>query len=60
MPVLRERHPGLTVELVTGNSAADLTRGEADLAVRFLRPAGVEIIARLLGEVHYGFYASAG
>lgn len=60
VPVLRERHPGLTVELVTGNSPADLTRGEADLAVRFLRPAGVEIIARSLGEVRYGLYASAG
>jgi DNA-binding transcriptional LysR family regulator len=59
VPVLRERHPGLTVELITGNAPADLTRGEADLAVRFLRPKGVEVIARALGEVRYGLYASA-
>lgn len=60
VPALRERHPGLTVEIVTGNSPADLTRGEADLAVRFLKPAGVEIVARELGAVRYGLYASPG
>jgi DNA-binding transcriptional LysR family regulator len=34
LAVLHERHPGLMVEVLAGNRFFDLTRGEADLALR--------------------------
>ncbi len=39
LPLLQQRHPGLRVELVLGHAKADLTRREADLALRMLDPA---------------------
>lgn len=58
LPALRARHPRLTIELVTGNTATDLGRGEADVAVRFLKPEGVELVGRSLGKLWYGLYGS--
>jgi len=42
---LRERHPGLVLELLGGNRPLDLTRGEADLALRVapVREANVQV-----------------
>lgn len=41
LPALLARHPDLRVDLVTGNTAADLSRREADVAIRFfLTPRG--------------------
>lgn len=59
LPALRARYPRLTVELVTGNTATDLGRGEADVAVRLLKPEGVELVGRSLGKLWYGLYGSA-
>jgi len=56
-PSLMARHPELEIELVPSNLAADLTRGEADLAIRLLRPDG-DVVARRIGQVTYGLYAS--
>jgi DNA-binding transcriptional LysR family regulator len=58
VPALAARHPRLVLELVTGNAATDLARAEADVAVRFLKPAGVELVGRPLGKLWYGLYAS--
>jgi DNA-binding transcriptional LysR family regulator len=41
LPALLARHPALAVDLVTGDTAADLARREADVAIRFfLTPRG--------------------
>jgi DNA-binding transcriptional LysR family regulator len=54
LPWLLDAHPGLRVELVVSTSAADLTRREADLALRFVRPTGEDLVARKLGELAHG------
>lgn len=58
IPRLRDAHPEIVVELRTGNTAADLGRGEADLAVRLLKPEGADLVARKLGMLTYALYAS--
>lgn len=64
---LRTAHPRLHLEVVTGLAHVDLSRGEADIAVRFADagsgpPVGasgpVEILARRLASVAVGLYAS--
>lgn len=58
LPALLAAHPALSLELVPSNAATDLARGDADLAVRLLDP-GEGLVARRLGQVRYGLYASA-
>ncbi len=57
---MRARHPELTVELIVGNAAADLTRGEADCAVRLLAVKEPDFVRRGLGTVRFGLFASTG
>lgn len=47
---LRQRHPGIELELVVSNATSDLRRREADIAVRHVRPEGDDLIARQLSE----------
>ncbi|WP_207101487.1 LysR family transcriptional regulator [Paracoccus shandongensis] len=54
---LRTRHSSLVLEVAASNSSADLTRQEADLALRMHRPTGEALVARKLGEVALGFFA---
>jgi DNA-binding transcriptional LysR family regulator len=46
------------VEFVLGNVPSDLTAGEADIAIRLYRPRVPELIARHVGSVPTGMYAS--
>jgi len=55
---LRERHPGLVVEILSGNHASDLLRGEADLAVRARPVTEPDLVARKLGGAGWSLYAS--
>lgn len=55
---LRERHPDLMVEILSGNRAYDLTRGEADLAVRVRDVTEPDLIVRKLGRAGWSLYAS--
>ena len=52
-------HPGLQVQLVGDNRTLDLSRREADVAVRMSRPQVPGLVTRKLGEMAYAFYASA-
>ncbi|HET6969607.1 MAG TPA: LysR family transcriptional regulator, partial [Phenylobacterium sp.] len=54
----REKHPGVTVELVLSNRNEDLTRRDADVAVRMARPTQNSLVAKKVGEVKLGFYAT--
>ena len=56
---LRQRHPGLTVELVLSNKVQDLLRREADIAVRMLRPRQEQLLARKVGNIELGLHAHA-
>jgi DNA-binding transcriptional LysR family regulator len=55
---LRESHPELRVELITGVRSLDIARREADLALRFARPSAPDLVCRRLGEIAYTLYAS--
>jgi DNA-binding transcriptional LysR family regulator len=54
------RYPGITLDLVTDTRTLSLSRREADVAVRMMRPEGHELVARKVGEVGFGLYASPG
>jgi DNA-binding transcriptional LysR family regulator len=58
IPGLRERHPSLVVEVLSGNRAFDLLRGEADLAVRVREDTEPELVARTLVRAAWSLYAS--
>jgi DNA-binding transcriptional LysR family regulator len=51
-------HPGLSIELVPAGEVLDLGRRQAEVAVRFFRSADQHLVARRVGEVSYGLYAS--
>ena len=55
---LKARHPMLSLDLVTGYAFADLTRLEADLALRFVRPTTGDLVAKKLIEMPLGVLAS--
>lgn len=59
MPELTRDMPGIVLELVTSNHPTDVLRGEVDLAVRLVKPEGADLVARRLGVLAYGLYASA-
>ncbi|MBN9563613.1 MAG: LysR family transcriptional regulator [Alphaproteobacteria bacterium] len=54
------RYPGITLDLVTDTRTLSLSRREADVAVRLIRPEGHELVARKIGEIGFGLYASPG
>lgn len=53
------RHPGLIIELVLSNRTQDLLQREADIAVRMVRPAQDQLIARHTGHIELGLHATA-
>lgn len=55
---LRKAHPGIQVELVATNESSDLSRREADIALRSYRPTDVQLVARKVGDERAHLYAS--
>lgn len=58
LAALRGRHPGLVVELLIDNRVLSLSRREADVALRPVRPREADLWGRRLTDVAWGFYAS--
>ena len=59
MPAFHELHPNVHVELLIDNRHFDLTRGEADFAVRAgPPPTDPLLVARKVGQVGWAVYAS--
>lgn len=56
--VLRQRHPNLVVEILSGNRAFDLLRGEADLAVRVRPDTEPGLIARKVAQAGWSLYGA--
>ncbi len=56
--VFTERHPKVTVELVTDERFFSLTKHEADIAVRFVRFEQQGLVQRKVGTVGFGLDAS--
>ena len=58
LPELSERHPGLEVILTSEMKIVDLSRREADIAIRFKRPTEPNLVVRRLAESCSALYAS--
>lgn len=58
MPKFFERFPKIELEIVTSQNLVDLSRREADLALRLVRPTEGELVAKCVLRSTYGIYAS--
>jgi DNA-binding transcriptional LysR family regulator len=56
--LLFARHPAIRIELRSSPTFVSLARGEADMAVRMVRPIGQSLVARRLPPIPFGLYAS--
>jgi len=57
---LRQREPGIHVEIVVSNHASDLRRREADIAIRNFCPTEPDLIAKKIGDADAVLYATPG
>jgi DNA-binding transcriptional LysR family regulator len=55
---LRQAHPGIEIEIVASNTARDLQRREADIAIRNFAPTQPELVAKKIGDRCARLYAS--
>lgn len=53
-------HPGIEVEVTEASALADLSRRDADLALRLSRVVPEHLVGRRLGEVRFRIYARRG
>lgn len=53
----RKAHPGITVELVIDNRVLSLSRREADIALRVMRPKEGDLYGRKLADIAWSVYA---
>ncbi len=51
-------HPAIEVELTLSNEQADLSRRDADIALRMTRPTQNTLVGRRVGVVQMGLYAA--
>ncbi len=56
---LRQQHPGIQIEVIATDSQSNLTKREADIAIRLYQPTQNELIAKRVGYFPLGLYASA-
>ncbi len=56
---VRERAPGIQLEIIAANESLDLIRREADIAIRHARPEQGDLIAKCVGGTTAHFYASS-
>jgi len=57
LSAFRAEHPGIAVELALTNRNEDLSRRDADIAVRMVRPTQRGLVARRIGVSRIGLYA---
>jgi DNA-binding transcriptional LysR family regulator len=58
LTALRERHPQLVVEILAGNRAFDLLRGEADVAIRVREVTEANLVVRKIAVSGWSLYAT--
>lgn len=55
---IRSEAPQITIAIVASNAISDLHRGEADIAIRHVRPDRPGLAGRHIRDTEAGFYAS--
>jgi DNA-binding transcriptional LysR family regulator len=58
LPDLVKRHPQLGLDLLVDDGLVDLARSGVDIAIRTGDPTTLSLVARKLGEIETGLYAS--
>jgi DNA-binding transcriptional LysR family regulator len=58
LPIAAERYPKLSIEVNAAARVVDLSKGEADIAVRMTQPQEVDLIGRRAFEMGFGVFAS--
>jgi DNA-binding transcriptional LysR family regulator len=56
---LRAKYPKITVEVLSGNANLDLTRREADIALRIAATKQPELLCRSIAKMGWSLYATA-
>ncbi len=55
-----EQHPGIEFSVICTDSQLSLSRGDADLAIRFTQRPPATLASRRLASVAYGLYTASG
>lgn len=55
---LRQKEPGVDIEIIASNATSDLKRREADIAIRAYRPTQPELIGKKVSDVNAHLYAT--
>lgn len=58
LPELRRTYPELVLEIVESHELADLTRLEADIAVRLVRPTAGDLVMTRVRDSHLALFAA--
>ena len=56
--LLREKEPGIDIEIIATNAESDLRRREADIAIRNYRPTQPNLIAKKVGDINGRIFAT--
>lgn len=59
MQKLRQEAPGIEIDIVASDRLEDLTRRDADIAIRHVHPDQPDLIARQMTDFSAGFFASS-
>ena len=59
LPAFRACYPDICLRILADNRTSSLAAGEADVAVRFSRPARGELVARVLHRETYRYFVGA-
>ncbi len=60
LQAVHARHPGIAIELISNIARLDVTRREADVAVRTVRPTEPSLVARKLARIAMAPYVRRG
>ena len=59
LATFHRQHRDVVIELVMSDRTEDLSRRDADIAVRMMRPTQGNLVARKIGSIGIGFFATA-
>lgn len=58
LPLLHERYPAISIEVITTHRPYSLTRREADISLRPAQPVHHDVVSKRLGQIEYALYGA--